>query len=646
MNHMDLWGSSSPAQAPAHNLHSADSLFSTPRLGGPDSRSTHTTRGIPFDANNVFGPAPHTQIQPSLSQMQLASQSMIRPATQAVCNHMPSCPTVDQHMRRLEDYIAELEVAVQRKDADIKQKDALLAAFQPRMDRLVEAIDALASGAGPARRSGHGPKSASDYPMITYWNKSQWTEEHRRLQRVPKVGGEKKSKAPKEQPWIQYENGDVVSLERLAALRKAIRAGWFAIRQEGKLAATWTGHGDDVLKKFRDSIYDEFPEMELCANHWKLEVLCSAHYPSWYGNYGQSDSSASVIVKEEHDDEDALEQAMDDATPAPTLPTKRGRVDSTVQGESSKRHKTSTSSSSKPASLSSVQRPASAAARFPSDRDHVAPATARSAALAPIPPRPAVPRDSSLESSGSSLESSGRTTADADADHPKQHLSSAQKPSFVLNKARVTRINPLSSYTGIGSEHMEKGPSNPNVVLLSELVTLSDTGTTTLMPTSPAPSGAPLPARTPSPVTQPSTSSTSNTDKEARVETPPLPLPLPIPPTRSLSASTAAPTLASKLSATALQLRTDPLSLPGVSDASSSKKRVSKGTTASSKDDKVASKPPKNAVRADLLCKSEWLQNVAAPGALESEFRAYWDALSVAEREKWNAESIKKKNKG
>jgi len=136
--------------------------------------------------------------------------------------------------------------------------------------------------------------------------------------------------------YLEKENGEVPEADKLANIRKALRAGWTELAQRKMAPDTW-GKASTSARQFIRSIMEKnYPIFKLAEDGWKLENLCTYSYPSWHLRHldanGNLKKHTRNPVKEEVSDED---KDLEDHKPI--IKKRKGHAD--TPGPSSKKHK-------------------------------------------------------------------------------------------------------------------------------------------------------------------------------------------------------------------------------------------------------------------------------------------------------------------
>lgn len=87
--------------------------------------------------------------------------------------------------------------------------------------------------------------------------------------------------------YVENEDGDVISGFRVKTILKFAHSVFFQLRDHNKHPKTWGAAGVDVVRAFYEEMERQFPELALCADHWKAQYIATKNYSSWYSTHGK-----------------------------------------------------------------------------------------------------------------------------------------------------------------------------------------------------------------------------------------------------------------------------------------------------------------------------------------------------------------------
>lgn len=134
----------------------------------------------------------------------------------------------------------------------------------------------------------------SRYPKVRFWRRSQWKVHNEKLKGVtdPTTNGDVvRGKTAVSQGenistlYIEDEHGNPVDGHRLTDIRKVARRIWNKFADVGQAPPTWGKANMNFTNEYRREMGRHFPELRLCENDWKSELLAIENYPSWYNNH-------------------------------------------------------------------------------------------------------------------------------------------------------------------------------------------------------------------------------------------------------------------------------------------------------------------------------------------------------------------------
>ena len=142
-----------------------------------------------------------------------------------------------------------------------------------------------------------------DFPAVKYWYRHEWNDKEGDVTEV----GERargKSRAAKglnvKERFIEDENGQAIDGHRARDIRAHARSIWIALASHNRCPLTWGKADLETIRNYRLEMKAKFPELRLCDNDGKANLVATINYPSWRTNYIKS-----TVVKEEHPEDDA-----------------------------------------------------------------------------------------------------------------------------------------------------------------------------------------------------------------------------------------------------------------------------------------------------------------------------------------------------
>jgi hypothetical protein len=135
-----------------------------------------------------------------------------------------------------------------------------------------------------------------DYPMVKYWHRHEWNSES--IQ-VAVIGAPGKTRASQGEnvtmKFIEDENGNIIDGYRASIIRKFARELWSGLANIGKAPKTWGKVDARVATEYRTEMGRKFPELQLCDDDWKADLIATINYPSWYSNNVEKEDSSKRV---------------------------------------------------------------------------------------------------------------------------------------------------------------------------------------------------------------------------------------------------------------------------------------------------------------------------------------------------------------
>ncbi|EKM50480.1 uncharacterized protein PHACADRAFT_263802 [Phanerochaete carnosa HHB-10118-sp] len=134
--------------------------------------------------------------------------------------------------------------------------------------------------------SSHPPRDRSKRGNVTFWHKRQW------LDFFGNNSGDsgsddayKERKIVRKFQFLQDENGNLISPERLDEMRRFAREIFAEMASRKTAPLHWESN---VLANERSDfcrrMENAFPELRLCENSWKANEVAILIYPGWKSN--------------------------------------------------------------------------------------------------------------------------------------------------------------------------------------------------------------------------------------------------------------------------------------------------------------------------------------------------------------------------
>lgn len=145
----------------------------------------------------------------------------------------------------------------------------------------------------------------SDYPDVPFWHEHEYTahlneNKGESTTDEPKLRGSSRASQGINvaMRFVTDAAGTVVDGYRATKIRNRFTKLFGEIGASGTAPATWTKGSIELQRSFSADICQNYPEMELCADDWKVQHVAKKMYPGWYKTYKESGQ-----VKSEPDDD-------------------------------------------------------------------------------------------------------------------------------------------------------------------------------------------------------------------------------------------------------------------------------------------------------------------------------------------------------
>ncbi|KAJ7027372.1 hypothetical protein C8F04DRAFT_1399548 [Mycena alexandri] len=130
-----------------------------------------------------------------------------------------------------------------------------------------------------------------EFPLVRWWNRRDFTQSQTKKKTITmnsEAGKRGGSRAAKNinvmHQYLENEDGTVVSGLEAKAMRKHQRTIFREIRKQmpNELPTTWGNASLPVANYHRSEMYKVYPSLRFCRSHWKVDLMATTAYPSWY----------------------------------------------------------------------------------------------------------------------------------------------------------------------------------------------------------------------------------------------------------------------------------------------------------------------------------------------------------------------------
>src|ERR1700722_4834379 len=148
------------------------------------------------------------------------------------------------------------------------------------------AIPPINSSLTPTNPTNLAPVDRSEYPNVRFWLRKDW-EDSKETDTSTKINQESRSRGRTRVSngenvslkFVEDRNGDPIDGHRVTDLRALTRQIFFYFRDQGVAPASWALGSHLVQSYYRSEMYERFPELRLCINHWKVDLIATTCYP-------------------------------------------------------------------------------------------------------------------------------------------------------------------------------------------------------------------------------------------------------------------------------------------------------------------------------------------------------------------------------
>ncbi|KAH7905891.1 hypothetical protein BJ138DRAFT_705412 [Hygrophoropsis aurantiaca] len=103
--------------------------------------------------------------------------------------------------------------------------------------------------------------------------------------------------------FVQHENGDVIDGHRASDIRKHAREIFAHLLRMGTAPKVWGEVGLVAATYYRSEMYRQFPELRLCEQNWKVNMIATDTYSQWYRKHGPGGGGTKIVKEEDNEPE-------------------------------------------------------------------------------------------------------------------------------------------------------------------------------------------------------------------------------------------------------------------------------------------------------------------------------------------------------
>jgi hypothetical protein len=82
--------------------------------------------------------------------------------------------------------------------------------------------------------------------------------------------------------YVEDKNGEVVDGHVASEIRKYARSVWVHIANTYGAPPKWGDAGVKIAQVYREHMYSRFSILQFCELDWKVDLIATDNYPSWY----------------------------------------------------------------------------------------------------------------------------------------------------------------------------------------------------------------------------------------------------------------------------------------------------------------------------------------------------------------------------
>jgi len=140
------------------------------------------------------------------------------------------------------------------------------------------------------------PLSRDAFPLTLFWEECEWGEWREREKEKGTFGHRIQGEGVNSS-WIEDKDGSRVNRTRQKQILAEARHHWVTMRDYNVDVMIYTDTPMPTVDYFRAKMETAFPELQLCADHWKVKKLWMENFSSW------NSSHRTKKLKEEPQDE-------------------------------------------------------------------------------------------------------------------------------------------------------------------------------------------------------------------------------------------------------------------------------------------------------------------------------------------------------
>jgi len=128
------------------------------------------------------------------------------------------------------------------------------------------------------------PLSRDAFPLTLFWEECEW-ERWKKREKEKGTFGHRIQGEGVNSSWIEDKNGGRVDRTRQKQILAEARHQWVTMRDYNVDVMIYTDTPMPTVDYFRAKMETTFPELQLCADHWKVKKLWMENFSSWNSSH-------------------------------------------------------------------------------------------------------------------------------------------------------------------------------------------------------------------------------------------------------------------------------------------------------------------------------------------------------------------------